>query len=318
MSPDWPMGFLHTYGPRADPVTGLAWGLSIISIAVVVIVTVLVLTGVLRRAGRGEVAALRPVRGEGGMQWIYIGLALTLVALLGSLVWTVTVLAEVDSPASKPALTIQVTGHQWWWEATYSGDDPSRAFTTANEIHIPVGQPVMVKLTGADVIHSFWIPTLTGKTDAIPGRTNVAWLQADQPGVYRGQCTEYCGQQHAHMAMYVIADPPAAFQAWAAQQRQPAAQPAAPQQVMGEQVFVQQCGACHTVRGTPAGGVVGPDLTHLMSRRTIGAGLLPNTVGALSGWIENPQAMKPGVLMPPTKVAPVQLAALRAYLETLR
>lgn len=313
------MGFWATYGPRADPVTALNWGFSAISVAVVVIVTVLVVVGVLRRAQRtaGPMADLPVSRSQGGLRWIYIGLALTIVALVGSLAWTVVVLAAVNSPGGKPAVTLEVTGHQWWWEVTYLGG-PGGTFATANEIHIPVGQPVLVKLKGADVIHSFWVPSLTGKTDAIPGRTNVTWLQADRPGVYRGQCTEYCGEQHAHMALYVRADTPADFQAWRDAQLRAAPAPATPQDSTGQQVFIARCGACHTVRGTEAGGAVGPDLTHLMSRATIAAGTLPNTIATLSGWIENPQALKPGARMPPTDVPPPQLVALRAYLETLK
>jgi len=318
-TPASPMGFWLTYGPRADPVTALNWGLTALSVAVVVIVTALVLAGVVLRRQRpaGAMSDLPVSRSAGGLRWIYIGVALTLVCLVGSLAWTVAVLAAVNSPGGKPALTLEVTGHQWWWEVTYDGG-PGGTFTTANEIHIPAGQPVLVKLKGADVIHSFWVPSLTGKTDTIPGRTNVTWLQADRPGVYRGQCTEYCGEQHAHMALYVQADSPAEFAAWRNGQLQAAALPATPQAGAGQQVFVARCGACHTVRGTEAGGVVGPDLTHLMSRGTIAAGTLPNTVATLSGWIENPQALKPGARMPPTDVPPPQLAQLRAYLETLK
>jgi cytochrome c oxidase subunit 2 len=314
------MGYLETFGPRADPVTQLAWGLTALSVAVVIIVTLLVLAGVLARRQRAseDLRAL-PVGGGGdGMRWIYVGLALTMVALVASLVWTVAVAAAVNSPASKPALTLQVVGHQWWWEVVYDPDQPGRTFVTANEIHIPVGRPVAVKLVGADVIHSFWIPALTGKTDTIPGRTNLAWLQADRPGIYRGQCTEYCGEQHAHMALYVVADPPAAFEAWRAAQARPAAAPQAPDAQRGAAVFQARCSACHAVRGTEAGGLAGPDLTHLMSRRTIAAGTLPNNLASLSGWIANPQALKPGARMPATWLSGPQLADLRAYLETLR
>ena len=317
-SPHWPMGYLETFGARANPVTSLTWGMIWLSVAVVAIVTVLVVIGALRGRAAGDMAALAPARGPDGMRWIYVGVALTIVALLASLAWTVAVMAAVNSPNGAPALTLEVTGHQWWWEVAYDPDKPAQTFTTANEIHIPAGKPVLVRLKGADVIHSFWIPALTGKTDTIPGRTNVAWLEADRPGVYRGQCTEYCGQQHAHMALYVIADAPAAFEVWRQAQRQGATTPASPPAVLGAQVFEARCSACHTVRGTAAGGVAGPDLTHLMSRRTIAAGTIPNTIGALSGWIENPQALKPGARMPPTYVPPVELAQLGAYLETLR
>lgn len=314
----WPMGYLATFGPRADPATALTWGLLAISCAVVAIIAVLVLAGaLLRRQRTADAAALPASEPRAGPSWIGWGLALTGVALAVSIGWTVEVLAAVNAPAQTPTVTIEVTGHQWWWEARYVGPRPEDDFVTANELHVPVGRPVRIKLAAADVIHSFWAPGLTGKTDTIPGRINVAWLQADKPGVYRGQCTEYCGMQHAHMALYVAADPPAAYAAWAQRQRQAGAAPASPEAMMGEQVFVGRCGKCHTVRGTDAGGVVGPDLTHLASRKTIAAGLLPNTTGNLEGWMLNPQALKPGAKMPAIPLSPAELHAVAAYLEGL-
>jgi cytochrome c oxidase subunit 2 len=214
-----------------------------------------------------------------------------------------------------PRLTIEVTGHQWWWEARYLDGAAGDTFTTANELHIPTGEPVRIRLIGADVIHSFWLPGLGGKTDVIPGQTNLAWLQTDRPGVYLGQCAEYCGVQHAHMALRVVAQPPAAFANWQRAQLAPAAGGA---QMAGEALFTAHCGACHTVRGSDAGGIVGPDLTHLMSRATIAAGTVPNTPGALSGWIANPQALKPGARMPATYLSGPQLSDTVAYLETLK
>jgi|SRR6185312_7303841 len=321
-SPAWPMSYLTTYGPRADPATGLTWGLIVLSLAVVAIVTVLVAAGVLRRrqrlAGDGFTGlAVGPERG--GLAFVWTGVGLTLLALIAALVWTVAVMAAVGSPPARPALTLEITGHQWWWEARYLGANPTQTFVTANEIHIPVGRPVLVRLAGADVIHSFWIPALSGKTDTIPGRTNLAWLQADRPGVYRGQCTEYCGLQHAHMAAVVEADPPAAFEAWRQAQLAPAAAPAPDgPAAAGAQLFVERCGACHAVRGSEAGGAAGPDLTHLMSRATLAAGTVPNTVSGLAGWIANPQALKPGARMPVTGLSGAELGEVTAYLETLR
>ncbi|HEX3405833.1 MAG TPA: cytochrome c oxidase subunit II [Caulobacteraceae bacterium] len=312
-----PLNYLQSSGPHADPVTALTWGLLIISVAVVVIVTVLVAAGVIaRRAPRGADAPVR--EGPNADAWFYVGLTLTVIALAVSAIWTFQVLAAVNSPAAKPALTIQVVGHQWWWEVRYVGAAPGEGFATANEIHLPVGQPVLVELTGADVIHSFWIPALAGKTDTIPGRTNLTWLQADHAGVYRGQCTEYCGAQHAHMAVYAVADPPAVFEAWRQTELAPAAAPATPPAIAGQQVFEAHCSACHAVRGTPADGIVGPDLTHLMSRQTLAAGALPNREGSLAGWISNPQAIKPDAQMPATNLSGPELNAVVAYLETLK
>ena len=223
-----PMNYLVSHGPRADPVTGLTWGLMILSLAVVVIIGVLVPLGVVLRARRTADTASQPIERSGeGLWWIYIGLGLTIAALIAALFWTMQVLAAVNAPRHPTQLTIEVVGHQWWWEFRYLGA-PGQAFTTANEMHIPVGRPVMLRLNGADVIHSFWVPALTGKTDTIPGRTNIGWLQADQPGVYAGMCTEYCGVQHAHMAVSVTAETPAAFETWRQGQINPAADVTAP------------------------------------------------------------------------------------------
>jgi cytochrome c oxidase subunit 2 len=318
-SPVWPLGYLTTFGPRADPATTLTWGLMDISIAVIVIVTALVVIGMLVKRVHAPAGELPSVsRGGAGLNWIYIGVALTVVVLLASMIWTVQVLAEINSPASKPAFTIEITGHQWWWEARYLSPQPDQDFTTANELHIPVGQPVLIKVMSADVIHSFWIPALTGKTDTIPGRVNLGWMQANRPGVYRGQCTEYCGEEHAKMALYAIAQPPAEFEAWRQGQVMSATPPADPQAVQGAALFNDHCGACHEVRGTTAGGLVGPDLTHLASRQTIASGILPNTPAALGGWISDPQTIKPSAKMPATDLSGPQLNAVVAYLGTLK
>lgn len=327
-SPPWPMSYLETFGPRADPATALLWGLIALCLAVVGIITIAVVAGVLVRRRRGSVvsfAALPAERGAGGLAWFWVGIPLTVIALTGALAGTVAVLAAIDSPKARPRLTLEVTGRQWWWQVRYLSDNPAETFVTANEIHIPTGEPVLVKLVSADVIHSFWAPALTGKTDAIPGQINVAWLQADRPGRYHGQCAEFCGIEHARMGLDVIAEPPAAFEAWRQGQARPAAAPAAGPEVAGEAVFAGHCAACHGLRGmslpvvrSPGEGVVGPDLTHLMSRETLAAGTVPNTVGGLSGWIGNPQALKPGAKMPKTYLSGPQLAAVVRYLETLR
>ncbi|WP_297296027.1 cytochrome c oxidase subunit II [uncultured Methylovirgula sp.] len=315
-----PLSYLSGFGIKAYPVTALTWGLLIISVSVVVIVTTLVLWGVLARRqpeqSIGDVAVER--RGT-GLGWLGLGVGISAVLLLISVVWTMAVLAKVSAPppGSNP-LTIEVTGQQWWWKARYLNADPSKVLTTADEFHIPVGRPVRVKLIGADVIHSFWVPALTGKTETIPGQTNVTWLEADKPGRYRGQCTEYCGQQHAHMALFVIAESPAAFDKWLQDQLKSAPAPASPALVQDQQVFVQHCGECHTVRGSMAGGSVAPDLTHLMSRTTLAAGTLPNTPGALAGWIADPQGQKPGTKMPNLYLSGQELTAVTTYLQTLK
>ena len=180
----WPLNYLTSHGPRADPVTGLTWFLLGLSVLVVLIFAVAVGVGVvLRRQPTPEHFTPSGVaRGGSGLAWIYIGMPLTVVALAVALFWTMAVLARIDHPATRPRLTIEVTGRQWWWQVRYLGDAAHPGFETANEIHIPVGEPVLIQLRGGDVIHSFWVPALTGKTDTIPGRNNVTWMQADKPG----------------------------------------------------------------------------------------------------------------------------------------
>jgi cytochrome c oxidase subunit 2 len=314
------MSYLRTFGPAGYPVTALGWGLGIISVSVVVIVGLLLLGAIFRRRGAisaSESRALVVRRDAGGMAWIYVGVGISTVVLIGAMIWTLVVTAVVAHPSSKPALTVQVSASQWWWALRYDTEQASRTFTSANEIHIPVGQPVRFEVTSTDVIHSFWVPKLGGKIDVIPGQTNVTWLQADRPGIYRGQCAVFCGAEHARMALRVIAQRPEDFRAWQESQLTAAPQPATPAEQQGQVTFQAHCAACHTIRGTDAGGVLGPDLSHLMSRDTLAAGVLPNTPGNLAGWIIHPQSIKPGTRMPDQPLSGPQLAGLLAYLQTL-
>jgi cytochrome c oxidase subunit 2 len=248
-----------------------------------------------------------------------VATAITTVVLFVFLVVDSTVGRATTATPGHGAIQIRVTGHQWWWEVQYRDSIAQRWATTANEIHIPVGRPVVLELRSTDVIHSFWPPNLSAKRDLIPGHDNSLWIEADRPGEYRGQCAEYCGYQHAKMAFLVVAEPPDSFASWLAQQRDTAATPADSLTRRGQEVFLgSACPMCHAVAGTPAGSRAGPDLTHLGGRRTIAAGTLPNTRGNLAGWIVNPQAIKPGAKMPPNALSPDDLQALLAYLETLR
>ncbi|MGN6149182.1 MAG: cytochrome c oxidase subunit II [Rhizomicrobium sp.] len=315
-----PLNFLTSAGAQGDSVLPLTWGVTAISIAVIVIISVLVAGAIWRRPGTApQPAGSRlPVDEEtDGLSWIWIGVGISSLVLLFTVVWTMTVLARVTSPPTKPALTIEVIGHQWWWQVRYLNSDPAQIFTTANEIHIPVGQPVRFKLIGADVIHSFWIPQLGGKTDAIPGQTNETWLEAHKPGIYRGQCTEYCGVQHAKMGMLVVAQTPQEFAAWRAHQLQSPARPVDGGQWAGLANFTAYCGACHAVRGTDAAGMLGPDLSHLMQRHTIAAGILPNDPADLDRWISDPQGIKPGALMQKPELSANERASIISYLKTL-
>lgn len=314
-----PMAYLHTVGPAGDPATHLGWGLAIISIVVVVIIALLLLGAVFRTrpARPRDDARLAVDHDGGGMGWIYIGVGISAVVLFFSMGWTLVTTAAVMRPPSKPALTVQVTATQWWWEVRYASEDPSRTFTTANEIHIPVGQPVRFELSSNDVIHSFWVPRIGGKTDVIPGQTNVTWLQANVPGVYRGQCSVFCGAEHARMGFEVVAQSAKAFRDWQDNQLRTAPSPTTVDARAGKSVFQAHCAVCHAVRGTEAGGILGPDLSHLMSRRTLAANLLDNTPGNLAGWVADPQSLKPGTKMPNHIVSGRELADVLAYLHTL-
>lgn len=325
-----PLSYTVAYGTKGYPVVHLLWALIIVSLIVVASISALTLAGLLRRLlerrrstderlRSGAISLVPLERGGRGLSLVYIGTGISAALLFGTAIWTFFTLDAVsirpqDPP---PALTVDIVAHQWWWEVRYEGTSPAQGFVTANEIHIPTGVRVYFKLRSDDVIHSFWVPQLSGKTDVIPGYENVTWLEADRPGTYRGQCGEYCGLQHAHMAFAVVAQGPAQFAAWKAQQLQPAAPPDSALAAQGQQDFLVHCAICHTIRGTTAGGVLGPDLTHLMSRASIAANTLPNTPGALSGWIADPQHIKPGNLMPAVPLSGSQLTDIQSYLETL-
>jgi cytochrome c oxidase subunit II len=315
-----PLSYLSAAGPRAHTILPLTWYTLIVSILVCIVIAALLWAGVRRAPARHAtpIEAVPISRGRSGLRWITVGLAISAVPLLITLVWTMVALAAVSGPPAHPALTLDVTARQWWWDVRYNADRPSDIFETANEIHIPVGVPVLVRLHGGDVIHSFWVPQLSGKTDAIPGQTNLSWMQAREPGRYRGQCSEYCGPEHANMAFEVVAESPQDFERWRAEQLQPAPTPVSQAQERGLSVVEYRCGLCHQVRGTHAGAVTAPDLTHLMSRRYIAAGTLPNSPGMLLGWIQGAQELKPRNLMPDQALTGSELVDVQAYLETLK
>ncbi|MEZ2224483.1 cytochrome c oxidase subunit II [Rhizobium sp. RCC_161_2] len=244
--------------------------------------------------------------------------AATVVIIAGLTVASFYTTRSIGLPENV-ALTITVRGQQWWWQVIYADVDPALSFQTANEIHIPVGQDVRIQLESADVVHSFWVPSLAGKQDLVPGRSNSLLLRAERAGIYRGQCAEFCGLQHTHMAMLVIADEPADYQRWITAQRGNGVMPTDPDTAAGKVAFLSKpCAACHTVRGTPATGTTGPDLTHIGSRQTIAAGLLETTRGSLAAWIADPQTLKPGNNMPMVPLTSVELRDISAYMESLK
>lgn len=221
--------------------------------------------------------------------------------------------------ATNEKLSITVTGNQWWWDIVYNSADASKTMRTANELHLPMDVPTRIILKSGDVIHSFWVPSLNGKQDLIPGRQNDITIVPKRAGIFRGQCAEFCGTQHAHMSLVVVVEPYADFIRWWNHQLQPAPPPTTPLALAGyNYVTTGPCSACHNIGGTPASGMIAPDLTHLASRKSLAAGTMPMNEGNLYGWIEDPQSLKPGVKMPTIGLAPDQLHAVVAYLETLK
>jgi cytochrome c oxidase subunit II len=314
---------LWTAGPQAGQILDL-WRLTLAVCALVFLVLLAALWWAVRRAGRAtrETPAaldglLRPEPGpKRAVAWALSVSALLLGVLLVVSVATDRALAGLPLQG---ALHIEVTGHQWWWSVHYDDPDPSRTFDTANELHLPVGRPVILTLRSADVIHSLWIPSLAGKKDLIPGRTATLTLRADRQGAYRAQCAEFCGWQHAWMALPVVVDSQAGFEEWATRQRAEAKQPTETLALQGQRLVLGgDCVMCHRIAGTEAGGRTAPDLTHLAGRATIAAGALPNDAAHLAAWVSDPSAFKPGVAMPAHPFMPDELRAVVAYLQSLQ
>jgi cytochrome c oxidase subunit 2 len=299
---------LDPHGPGAARISVLWWVMFGLAVTLILFVTILLFYGVLRkRKGERDLEADE----KKGTRLIIIGGVIVPVIILAALF--VVMLNDLQAESREVAgakLSIDVVAHQWWWEVRYDGG----AVVSANEIHIPVGETVLMNITSDDVIHSFWVPQLQAKVDMIPGTTNQVPLQADQPGEYRGICGEFCGLQHAKMQFIVIAEDRPAFDSWLANESRPA-QSGTP----GAEAFLSStCSGCHTLRGVAEDSSFGPDLTHFGGRKTIGAGAIPNTRGNLAGWILDAQDVKPGSKMPPQPVTPDQLDSLLTYLESLR
>ncbi|MET0247835.1 MAG: cytochrome c oxidase subunit II [Sphingomonas sp.] len=306
----WPPPVLDPAGPYAQPVSQLAWTLFIgggLVLAIVIVALGIAVLGSRRLKDR-----------LGGEKAIWIGgIGFPVIVLTGLLVWGLWLTSHLSAGRiTGDELRVRVIGEMWWWRVHYLDGQGRETVRDANELHIPVGKPVLLDLEAADVIHSFWIPRLAGKMDMIPGRTNRLRIQADAPGIYRGQCAEYCGGPHALMGFVVVAHTPEDYARWAAGRR-PAARPGNAVAQRGQQLFLSSgCAACHSIRGTEANGVAGPDLTHVGSRTTLGAGILPNNRGTMAGWIGDSQAIKPGNRMPAYRqLSGDDLQALSLYLE---
>jgi cytochrome c oxidase subunit 2 len=299
---------LHPHSHAQHEINVLWWVMFVASCVGFTLVAFLLLLGWLRR----NKPTLPFGIGERGATGLVIGLGIALpILLLSALFFWSDVFVIRSTAAPKPgstSMSVRVIGHQWWWEIRY----PGTPAVTANELHIPTGTRVDVLGTTADVIHSIWLPELNRKIDVVPGRVNRLLLDTDRPGTYQGECSEYCGLQHAHMLLYAIAQPRAQFEAWLRRESQPTANG-------NDQLFISAgCGNCHQIRGTSAVGQVGPDLTHVASRMTLAAGTIPNDRAHLRAWIEDPQHVKPGNKMPELHVSQQELTALTNYLESLR
>jgi cytochrome c oxidase subunit II len=304
---------------QASSIAGLWWLMLVVATAVFVIVLGFIAVAIYRSSTGRTSAAAGSTSEHALTRSVEVAVALTVLILIGLLVASIITERATESVQASSALTIEITGHQWWWEIQYDDAVPSRRVTTANEVHIPIGRPVVFKVTSRDVIHSFWVPNLQGKRDLIPGMTTAIWMKAERAGIFRGQCAEFCGLQHARMALEVIAEPEADFGRWLEGMRQPAREPLDAATEHGRAVFMQaRCATCHKITGTDANGQVAPDLTHVGARRTLAAGTLPNTREHLAEWIRDPQASKPGNQMPPNPLPRADMDALVQYLTTLQ
>lgn len=310
----------NIFAPASTPahlILELAWLLLAITGFIFVAVEGFLAWAVIRYRRRENDDGSEPAQlyGSGPVEvaWTVVPLLIVIVLFLV----TARTVFRLERAAPAAALRVAVTGHQWWWEFRY----PDEGVVTANELHVPVSRPddpraVSLTLESDDVVHSFWVPQLAGKTDVIPGRTNRMWIQPLETGTFLGQCAEFCGAQHANMALRVVVEPEPEFRAWLADQREPAVQ--ADGVDAGRRIFASHaCVSCHTVRGTGARGTVGPDLTHLMSRRTLAAGAALNDPEHLRAWVRDPSSLKPGARMPAMQLGDEDLVALVTYLETL-
>jgi cytochrome c oxidase subunit 2 len=313
---------INPVGPQAANIAKIWWLMFYVCTAVFVIVLAVLGISLIKARPVDEVPELDLPEDTKKRRTnaVIASVVATVVILFIFLIYSFVIGRGLTSElARKNGVVIELTGHQWWWEVRYDNVDASSIFTSANEIHIPVGVPVTLSLKAGDVIHSFWVPNLHGKKDLIPGKVSTIWIQADKPGVFRGQCAEYCGLQHAHMALWVIAEPQEQFNSWLQSQTQEAAVPSTDSTKRGQQIFLSSaCVMCHTVSGTPAGSNIGPNLTHIASRQTIAAGTLENTRDHLALWVNNSQRIKPGNHMPTMSFSDDDLQPLVDYLQTLK
>ncbi|MBV9829359.1 MAG: cytochrome c oxidase subunit II [Alphaproteobacteria bacterium] len=307
-------------GPQAEHLHRLIWLFTGVAAVIWLLVMLSLALAIWRRRDRSDepVVPTNAARERRSAVVVFMAVGATVGVIAGLTLASYLATRQVSEASAEP-LKIRVQGYQWWWQVSYLDPAAARQITTANEIHIPVGRPVNIELAAADVIHSFWVPNLAGKMDLIPGRDNRLEFTVARPGQYRGQCAEFCGLQHAHMALLVMAESEADFETWQNAQLAPSAAPDSDERRSGRQIVTgKACGACHTVRGTEAAGTIGPDLTHVASRAYIAAGVLPTTRGSLAAWVADPQTIKPGNNMPMVPLTADELRAVSAYLSALK
>jgi cytochrome c oxidase subunit II len=311
---------LEGASPQAQGIRDLWWVFFWMAVAVWALVAVFTVLALARRRPRQPEAPVADAGPEPALVRVTTAAGIaTALTLLGLLVASSSTGRALARAPSADAVKIRVTGQRWWWLVEYPGAPASQTVTTANEVHVPVGRDVSIELDSRDVIHSLWVPELQGKRDLIPGHPSELHFVATRSGTYRGQCAEFCGLQHAHMGLLVIAEPAEQFEAWLTAQRAPAPAVTPGELQRGQQVFLRgSCPVCHGIRGTPASGFVAPDLTHVASRAMLGAATLPNTPEHLRDWLRDPQRVKPGTLMPPQPLSVQDEKDLMAYLVGLK
>lgn len=314
-----PQTTLDPVGPQAARILALDRTYLAIMVAVFVLVTAALAHALFRHRAAGSASDRFSPIGQGPHRAIIAATALTTLILLVLLAASVATGKALNWGSAADTMVISVRGHMWWWQIEYLDPIPSKHVQDSNELHVPTGRPIKLELSSSDVIHSLWIPNVHGKTDLIPGHINTTVIQIDKPGEYRAQCAEFCGVEHAKMALVVIAHPPNEFDAWLNKARQIPPPPSEPVTQRGQQVFLRaSCPLCHTIAGTGAQANVGPSLTSIGARKTLGAGTMGNSPGALAGWIVDPHGIKPGVNMPSNVLPGDDLNALVAYLGSLK
>lgn len=298
---------------QAAQVTGLDYGFIIAALFVLLLVTGLTVYIIIRYRARKNGEEPKQITGNRKLEILMVGIPLLLV--IGFFFWSLNTMNAVMPDAGDQKPDIIITGHQWWWQASY----PGTGVNTANEIHLPVGKKILIQLDAADVIHDWWVPSLGGKMDMIPGIHNHLWVTINEAGIYEGTCSEFCGQQHAWMRIRVIAQTPADYARWLKEHASNALFPTDTLAKLGAALFMNEsCGSCHSIRGTSADGLQGPDLTHFGSRQTMLTGMMDNTSKNLNAWLTDPQKVKPGAHMPRFIFGADSVRALTAYLKQLK